>query len=118
MAERRKNPRNRTYLGGVLSFNDRYSTLECIIRNKSEAGACLAVEGTVMLPDEFDLTVTRNEQSHRARMIWRTGTEAGVCLLSPGESSIVALNWARRLRARDTENAALRRRIADLSSGG
>ena len=26
-------------------------------------------------------------------------------------------DWARRLRARETQNAALRRRIADLSSG-
>jgi PilZ domain len=117
MQERREARRKRTYLGGTLAFGGRYATLDCTIRNVSDRGARVSVDGAALLPDEFDLTVTRNDQAYRARLVWRTATDAGLSLLNPSESAVVTLDWSRRLRAREAENARLRRRISDLSSG-
>ena len=39
MSERRKLPRSRVYYGGTVAFNDRNSTLACVVRNFSKLGA-------------------------------------------------------------------------------
>jgi len=118
MQERRQATRRRTFLGGVLAFQGRYATLDCTIRNLSDAGARIAVDGSAILPDEFDLTVTRNDRAFRAKLVWRDASAAGLALLPAGASGVVTLDWARKLRLRERENAGLRRRVSDLRSGG
>src|SRR5437879_9570315 len=105
MQDRRKNARTRTYLGGVLAFQGRCATLDCTIRNLRDGGARITAEGSVILPEEFDLAVTRNDRAYRARLIWRSATEAGVALLDAAASGVVTLDVARKLSARDRENA-------------
>lgn len=82
MVERRKSVRSRTYLGGVISFNKRASTMNCDVRNLSSAGARVGFTNTATVPDEFDLTIARKDRSFRARMVWRGLNEAGVAFLS------------------------------------
>ena len=118
MHDRRKTARTRTYLGGVLAFQERYATLDCTIRNLSDEGARITVDGSAILPDEFDLAVSRNDRAYRAKLIWRSASEAGLAFLDARASSVVTLDWARKLRSRDKQNARLRQRVADLSSGG
>jgi len=55
--ERRKSVRARTYLGGVIAFNRRASTMNCHVRNLSPAGAKVAFTNAVDVPDQFDLTI-------------------------------------------------------------
>jgi hypothetical protein len=117
MQERRKSARRRTFLGGVLGFQGRYATLDCTIRNLSDTGARIAVDGATILPDEFDFTITRNDRAWRARLVWRSAEAAGLALCSADASSVVTLDWARRLRLREKENARLRQRVSDLSAG-
>jgi PilZ domain-containing protein len=117
MQERRKSIRKRTFLGGRLAFQARYATLDCTIRNLSDTGARIAVDGSAILPDEFDFTLTRNDRAYRARLVWRDADAAGLELCSAETSGIVTLDWARKLRGRERENANLRRRVSDLSSG-
>jgi hypothetical protein len=117
MQERRKSTRRRTFLGGVLAFQGRYATLDCTIRNLSEAGARIAINGSAILPDEFDFTITRNDRAFRARVVWRNTEAAGLALAGANTASIVTLGWARKLRSREAENARLRQRVSDLSSG-
>jgi PilZ domain-containing protein len=117
MDERRKSNRTRTYLGGTLAFNGRCASLDCIIRNVSESGARVAVDGSAILPDEFDFTVTRDDRAYRARLVWRNATDLGLKLLDPSETEVATLDWARKLAARESENAKLRRRVFDLSTG-
>jgi PilZ domain len=117
MLDRRKSVRRRTFLGGRLAFQGRYATLDCTIRNLSNSGARIVVDGSAILPDEFDFTLTRNDRAYRARLAWRNAEAAGLDLCAADATSIVTLDWARRLRGRDRENADLRRRLSDLSSG-
>jgi hypothetical protein len=116
MAERRKSERPRTYLGGVIAFNRRKSTMSCQVRNCSPAGARVAFTNTAVIPDEFDLTIAHKERSYRARMVWRGPNEAGIVFLSEHERSTpVPIEWAKRLRDCESEKAALRRRVAQLT---
>ena len=81
MSERRKTPRSRTILGGVISFNKSRSTLDCNVRNFSQAGARVEFANTAMLPVEFDLTIPRKEATFRARTVWRSEDGAGVAFI-------------------------------------
>ena len=118
MQERRTATRRRTFLGGVLAFQGRYATLDCTIRDLTDTGARIAVDGSAILPDEFDFTITRDDRSFRARLVWRSAEAAGLALNTADMSRVLPLDWARKLRLREKENADLRRRVADLSSGG
>ena len=115
--ERRRYPRGRSYYGGVIAFNARQSTIDCIVRNVSQAGAKIAMTGTVLLPDSFDLTIARRETSVRARLVWRNSSEAGVMFEPTGSPAVVSLDAARKLQLRKAEVLRLRQRVSELSDG-
>ena len=119
MAERRKSARSRTYLGGVIAFNRRTSTMNCHVRDLSPIGAKVVFTNAGVIPDQFDLTIARKARSFQARMVWRGVNEAGVAFLNehtPAES--ISPEWAKRLRDGEAERAALRQRIAQLTESG
>lgn len=119
MAERRKSVRSRTYLGGVIAFNKRRSTMNCYVRNISAAGARVALTNAAVIPDQFDLAIAQKERSYRARMVWRGADEAGVAFLSEYTQDVpVPLDWVRRLHDCEAEKAVLRRRLSQLTESG
>jgi hypothetical protein len=61
MLERRQHPRNRVYYGGMVAFNARNSTLDCVVRNFSQRGAKIEFENSAMLPDHVDFEVARRD---------------------------------------------------------
>ena len=113
--ERRRHPRGKSLYGGIIAFNNRQSTLSCVIRNFSTAGAKIALNQTVLLPNEFDLSVARKEKSFRARLVWRNELEAGLQLIDNVRSDVVSLEVARMMRTRKAENEMLRQRVTELS---
>ena len=117
MSERRQTPRSRTILGGVISFSERRLTLDCNVRNFSQGGAHVEFDNTALLPDEFDLTIARKEATFRARTIWRREDAAGIAFIDAHDSSVVPLEWARKLKAVEAQNKALRQRLSELSDG-
>jgi hypothetical protein len=119
MFDRRKSVRSRTYLGGVIAFNKRSSTMNCHVRNISPAGAKVALTNTAVIPDQFDLAIAQQERSYRARMVWRRANEAGVAFLGEYTQDLpVPLDWIRRLRKCEAEKAVLRQRITQLTESG
>jgi hypothetical protein len=117
MRERRKLARNRTFLGGVIAFNNRHSTMTCLVRNLSIEGAKICFTNTVTVPDDFDLTIRQKERTLLARMVWRRADEAGIVFLSEKLAPApIPLDWARRLHDCEADKAALRRRVAQLSA--
>lgn len=117
MIEKRKNMRNRTYLGGCIQFNHDLSTMDCLIRNLSNEGAKLIYTNSVTVPGEFDLQITAKGYSRRARVVWRRKDEAGVEFID-NTANIIPINTdlARRLRASEARNATLKNRIEELQS--
>jgi hypothetical protein len=65
-------------MGAHIAFDDRRATIDCIVRNISEGGACLGVESPVGVPDTFSLVIDRADRSHMCRVIWRMEHRMGV----------------------------------------
>jgi PilZ domain len=117
MHDRRHMYRNRVYYGGLLAFNDRNSTVTCIVRNFSTLGAKIEFEGSALLPDAFDFVVDRKGLSCLARLVWRSRNHAGLRFCDAHEArAVVPLEWARRLNASERSNGLLRARIDQLRS--
>jgi PilZ domain len=117
MIERRKSIRNRSYLGGRISFNRRRSVMDCLVRNLSPDGAKVVFDHTTTVPDEFDLTIARKERTFRARTIWRRADEMGVAFVASSTANApIPLDLARRIRDFEAERDRLRRRVAELST--
>ncbi len=116
MQDMRKAVRERTFFGGDIAFNQRMSTMTCVVRNFSAQGALLGFHNTATVPDKFDLVIRQKQRSFRTRMVWRRASEAGVVFEAEQVSSEpMPIEWARRLQAWKAEKAALRRRVEQLS---
>ncbi len=115
MEEHRKSLRGRTYLGGQITFNERSSTMDCLVRNLSQDGARILLPSTVGVPHEFELTVHGRNENFLARLIWRTPTEIGVAISRPVEPSFVSVDAACRIKRLEADRDALARRVAQLS---
>jgi len=118
MAERRNDSRARSFLGAKIIFNNRNSSIECLIKNISDTGARLALSEAVIVPDEFELQIPKQGRSFRARLAWRRSDEFGVQFLGQqvAEAEAPAALKA-RLRKLEAEKAILRARVEQLSSG-
>jgi hypothetical protein len=118
MLERRKQFRGRVYYGGRVAFNERCSTLDCVIRNFSDDGAKLDIANACLLSGEIDLTIPRKGLAFRGRVIWQRGGQAGFAFVAPPAiRSVMTLDWALRLRASERSNKAMQRSIDALRSG-
>jgi methyl-accepting chemotaxis protein len=81
MDERRKNPRRRVLKSGTISF-DRGESLDCVVRNISELGACLELESRVNIPADFTLIVKTAKMIRLCHVVWRAGRRIGVSFQS------------------------------------
>jgi PilZ domain len=117
-AERRKTSRQRSFLRGMVHFNNQRSVLDCLIRDISPYGARLVFSDTVTIPDVLELYIPQKEQTLRVHVVWRHGEEVGVMfaqiaeLENPAEVGEIAERVARL----ETEVAALKRALKRLRS--
>jgi hypothetical protein len=81
MQERRTNARVRSFLGGKIVFNNRCSSVECLLRNVSPTGARILLSETVTIPEDFELEIPKQGRRVRARLTWRKAEECGVRFL-------------------------------------
>ena len=92
MLERRRQPRNRVYYGGMVAFNDRDSTIACVVRNFSMIGAKIEFEGAAFVPDKVDFEIERKGISCHARMVWRDRDAAGL-VFANGREAATSFRW-------------------------
>lgn len=115
--ERRKTDRMRVMYGGTVAFNQRQSTLNCVVQNYSDAGAKIVLDHLALVPDQIDLLINRKGRAYVSTVVWRGDTEAGVSFRpAADESAPISLDLARRLRDCETEKRALKARITQLMS--
>lgn len=115
MLERRQHPRNRVYYSGVIAFNARLSTLDCIVRNFSPHGAKIEFENSAILPDRVEFDVVRKALSCAARLAWRDQNSAGLTFCEEREKgTVVTLDWARKLRNSERTSRQLEPRLDQL----
>jgi hypothetical protein len=117
MRDRRKTTRTRTYLGAQIAFNQRSSVMDCLIRNFSSDGAKLLFSNSVTVPQEFDLSIPKQERTLRVRIIWRRADEVGVAICrAQSRPAPIPLDLVRRLKTCEAERATLERRVEQLCS--
>ena len=63
--------------GGHVVFNDGRSTINCIARDMSEAGAKLRFDSVLGVPDRF-LLMLHDGSRHQCTVKWRAPNELGV----------------------------------------
>ena len=117
--ERRRIPRQKSFLRGMIYFNNRRSVADCLIRDISPYGARLIFSDTVTTPDLLDLYIPQKEQTLRAQVIWRIGHEVGVCFPQANrtEPAQSADDIAERVARLEAEMALLKRALKKLTTG-
>lgn len=116
MQDRRESVRDRVFLGGVAKINER-STMDCVVRNFSETGACVEFDSATRLPEQMNLTIAHKGRSFLARMIWRQANRAGLAFRTMvTDSSESDLDV--RLRRSEKKKRQLQRRINQLLGHG
>ncbi len=78
MLDRRQSPRFKTYKAAQVVFNGRWSTLDCLVRNLSDQGACLEISSTTGIPATFSMSFKVEKSEQTCSLIWRSKDHLGV----------------------------------------
>jgi hypothetical protein len=116
MIEQRQTARARVIYNGVVAYNERRCTIDCVVRNFSDDGVKIEFENPALLPDEIDLFIAKKSRAFRAKMTWRNANQAGLTFRPISRNEPIPLDWARRLRLCEAERRELQSRIAQLLS--
>jgi PilZ domain len=119
--ERRTLLRKRSFLQGRLYFNNRRSSLDCLVRDISDQGAKLKVSDSIAIPEFVELHIPNKDETYRAKVQWRTGFEIGVTFENEQEApSIVPgaapVDLPERVRRLEAEVASLHRKLNELQN--
>lgn len=82
-AEHRNAARRRVLKAGVITFNNRYVTYNCTIRDLSDTGARLRVDDVTVIPASFELVIDLDGFEAACEVTWRRQHEIGVKFTSP-----------------------------------
>ena len=117
MQDRRQDARDKVLLGGVAAVNEAGSTMDCVVRNISEHGACVEFDSAAKLPEEMSLMVPHKHRSFIARMIWRQANKVGLAFRIMTTDS-PSSDLDERLRRSERKKRQLQRRIKELLGEG
>jgi hypothetical protein len=119
--ETRRTERVKAFLKAQILYNNRMTTIDCIVKNLSSEGAKIALNDSVSVPSEFDLYIPLKARTYRARMIWRDATSMGVEFEVaeteelPAQDAASSDTQALRIRALEMQNMELKTRVRELS---
>ena len=119
MHERRSAARYRSFLQGRIFFNNRRSSIDCLIRDFSDSGAKLKFDSMISVPDVVELFIPSKEETYRAKIAWRNADEVGVNFnfdeafpsLAPG---IPQADFSARIQKLEHDLALLQRKFNEL----
>ena len=118
---RRRAPRQKSFLRGMVYFNNRRSSFDCLIRDITPEGARLVFSSSVSTPDVIELYIPQKEQTLTARVMWRHGEEIGLSFAhaaaapdQPAETG----DLAQRVARLEAEIATLKRVVKKLKIDG
>ncbi len=81
-ADARQASRRRVLKSGIVASNERRLTVSCSVRDVSAVGARLRSEGSVGIPDTFELIIETDGLEADCQVVWRKANEVGVKFLS------------------------------------
>jgi hypothetical protein len=117
MLDRRQSVRDKVLYGGVAKINESGSTMDCVVRNISEHGACVEFDQAAKLPEKMNLTIVSKGRSFLARLIWRQANKVGLAFrIMTSDRPVDDLD--ERLRKSEIKKRQLQRRINELLGEG
>jgi PilZ domain len=120
MKDRRTASRQRSFLQGRIFYNNRRSSVDCLIRDISDTGAKLKFSESITVPEAMELYIPNKDEFRRARVQWRFGGEMGIAFGEEGEAPVFApapsSDVAARMQKLETEIALLKRLVNELRS--
>lgn len=120
MIERRALVRHKTFMKGRIYFNNRLSSMDCIIRDVTDKGARLEFSENVTLPEAFELHLPNKDEYFAAHVEWRKGNYLGVTWRSEyspnsrGEDGLAEFPIADRVTKLEHDVALLQKRLDAL----
>ena len=116
--ERRRVTRQKSFLRGMIYFNNRRNAVDCLIRDISPYGARLIFSDAVSTPDIFELYIPQKEQTLRVHAIWRHGQEVGVAFAQATQLDPVAEtgDLTERVARLEMEIAGLKRILKKIKT--
>ena len=116
--ERRRVTRQKSFLRGMIYFNNRRNAVDCLIRDISPYGARLIFSDSVSTPDVFELYIPQKEQTLRVHAIWRHGQEVGVAFAQATQLDPVAEtgDLTERVARLEMEIAGLKRILKKIKT--
>jgi diguanylate cyclase (GGDEF)-like protein len=75
---RRNAVRHRCLKRGMLVFNNGFSTVNCLVRDLSDTGARIEVDGSFDMLQAFELRLLESGQRFRVEKRWQTGNKYGL----------------------------------------
>ena len=117
MQDRRASERSKVFLGGIAEINDSHPTMDCVVRNLSEDGACVELDSNAMLPNHVKLVIAQKGRSYLARLMWRQANRVGLAFMAMITDAEVS-DLDARLRRSEKKKRQLQRRINGLLGEG
>lgn len=116
--ERRRTTRQKSFLRGMIYFNNRRNAVDCLVRDISPYGARLIFSDAVTTPDVLDLHIPQKDQTLRIHIIWRHGQEVGVAFAQAAQMDSVAEtgDLAERVARLEIEIAGLKRILKKMKT--
>ncbi len=79
--EKRRHPRRRVLKQGRIILNNRFSIIDCTVRDVSLGGCRIRLFAEFLLPKSFILAFPALELERQVELAWQNGKEAGVRFL-------------------------------------
>jgi PilZ domain len=117
MSDQRSGARWPTCLKGQVRARDG-RVIDCLVRDFSDSGARIELNGSATLPHTFDLFFPLRQATFRAQVRWRGENEIGLTFENPESAPTdpVQARLVQRVLQLEAENAELRTRLAELLS--
>ncbi|MBK9083364.1 MAG: PilZ domain-containing protein [Rhizobiales bacterium] len=79
-SERRAQTRKRCLFKGRILFEDKITTLDCMVRNISDDGALIETEALSILPAGFSLRIDAKGVTRAGHIRWKRPGKFGIAL--------------------------------------
>jgi hypothetical protein len=83
MVEKRKTPRQRSFLRGFVRLGDQNYSMSCVVRDVSETGAKLRFKFPMSFSGNIELHIPEKQKIIPADVVWVDNCEVGISFRAP-----------------------------------
>ena len=112
MKDLRTAERLKTLLKARIVFNQRMTSVDCVVKNISPIGALVTVDTTLAIPNEFELEIPLRGKTYAAQMRWRDAKSIGLRFVEKPAARVAGSPEFQKLQQ---DNVRLKATLATLT---